>query len=77
MSEKELFDIFTNAIAAEQGAQKIYRHASALAPTGSPLAEMFRHMADDERGHEAKLQDAYAEFKAAWKGELSAHVVAG
>ncbi|MBI5507904.1 MAG: hypothetical protein HY903_04015 [Deltaproteobacteria bacterium] len=64
LGDKTLFDIFAKAIEQERKAQDLYRQAALLAGDGTPLAEMFRHLEHEERGHESRLAEDYAQFKA-------------
>jgi hemerythrin-like metal-binding protein len=63
VSERELYDIFKEAIAGEARAQERYRHAAELAGEGTALHTMFRRLEEMERSHEEMLHEAYAKFK--------------
>jgi hemerythrin len=63
VTERELYEIFKNAIAGERHAQERYRRAAELAGEGTALHAMFQRLAEMEASHQQTLLEAYAEFK--------------
>jgi rubrerythrin len=62
MKKQDLFDLFKTAIEREQGAQKLYEEMIA-GTTDAEARKLLEDFLGQERYHEEKLKELYAELK--------------